>query len=157
MGQDVMQTQRSVAWLAGLGMVGVLFGCSQNGTAPSSGAPAGPPPGPADQKGFDVESGPFAAGKKVFLASGCFRCHAIDGVRGPGGAPPGPTRGAKGPDLGKVGRDPKHSVEWLEKFVRNPKAVRDNARMPPFEGQIKEDDLHALAEFLASLKGGDAS
>jgi mono/diheme cytochrome c family protein len=152
MDQDVTQTQRSVGWLVGLGMVGVLFGCNQAGAPPSAGPPAGQPPDQPAQAEFDEESGPFAAGKKVFVAGGCFRCHAIDGVHGPAAALPGLTRGPKGPDLGKVGRDPKHSVEWFEKLVRNPKAVRDQAKMPAFEGRLKEEDFHPLAEFLASLK-----
>ncbi len=134
-----------------------------------------------------MESGPFAAGKKVFVANGCFRCHAINGVRvrgaggpgGPGGPPPGdrgdrgpgdrgpggpdgpppdrsgPRRGPGGgraPDLGKVGGEPEHTVDWLMDFIRNPKSKKANAKMPPFDGKIKDDDLRAMAEYLESLK-----
>jgi cbb3-type cytochrome oxidase cytochrome c subunit len=58
----------------------------------------------------------------------------------------------RGPDLGKVAQNPEHTVEWLMKYVRNPKSVKPEARMPAFEGRIKEDDLRPLAEYLASLK-----
>jgi cbb3-type cytochrome oxidase cytochrome c subunit len=123
----------------------------------------------ATQGTFDTESGPFAAGKKVLVASGCFRCHTVNGVRGPvgggppaggfpgGGGPPmpgGPGRmmGGRAPDLGEVGKDPTHTMDWVMKYVRNPKSVKPEARMPQFEGRIKDEDLRALAEYLASLK-----
>ncbi len=64
---------------------------------------------------------------------------------GPGG-PPG------GPDLGKVGGDPTHTVDWLMEHIRKPKSHKPNSRMPPFEGKIRENELRALAEYLASLK-----
>ena len=36
--------------------------------------------------------------------------------------------------------------------IRDPKSHTPDSRMPPFEGKIEEDDLRALAEYLASLK-----
>src|ERR1700687_3364332 len=82
--------RRSLIWLMA-GLAGFLLGCSRS--APSPARPAGP----TAQAQFDVESGPFAAGKKVMVASGCFRCHSINGARGPvggdlvaGGAPGAP-------------------------------------------------------------------
>jgi mono/diheme cytochrome c family protein len=51
-----------------------------------------------------------------------------------------------------VGGDEEHSVAWLMDYIRNPKSKKPNAKMPPFEGKIKEDDLRAMAEYLASLK-----
>ncbi len=58
----------------------------------------------------------------------------------------------RGPDLGKVGQDPAHTLDWLMEHIRNPKAHKPDSRMPPFEGKIKEEDLRAVAEYLASLK-----
>jgi cbb3-type cytochrome oxidase cytochrome c subunit len=59
----------------------------------------------------------------------------------------------RGPDLGKVGANPDHTVEWLVKFIRDPASVKERSRMPKFEtGKISDDDLNALAEYLASLK-----
>jgi mono/diheme cytochrome c family protein len=59
----------------------------------------------------------------------------------------------RGPDLGKVGKNPDHTVEWITNFVRNPKEIKENARMPAMDTKrISEEDLHAAAEYLASLK-----
>jgi cbb3-type cytochrome oxidase cytochrome c subunit len=60
--------------------------------------------------------------------------------------------GNRGPDLGKVGGESDHTVAWLTEHINNPKAHKPDSRMPPFEGKIKYDDLHAVAEYLASLK-----
>lgn len=142
------------------------------------------------------ETGPFAAGKKVFAANGCGRCHRMaggpggpqmaqgfggppPGAPGPGGPPegapgaggpppggpggppggpgqggpgPGGPRGGRAPDLSKIGADPEHTVEWLMDFVRNPKAINPDAKMPAFGDRINDNDLRALAEYLASLK-----
>ena len=87
-----MHGKRRLIWLAGLGLAGLL-GCQ----------PASTPPTPLDgrrsvrlsrpatvsKEEFDVDSGPFAAGKKVFVANNCFRCHAINGVRGRTAGGPG--------------------------------------------------------------------
>jgi len=56
------------------------------------------------------------------------------------------------PDLARVGADPAHTVNWIMEYVRDPKAQKADAKMPPFEGKIKEEDLRSLAEYLASLK-----
>ena len=96
---------------------------------PGPGGPGGPPPG-----------GPGAQG-------------------GPPGGPPGGPGGrgpggfSRPPDLGKVGADPEHTVEWLVAFIRDPKSKKPDARMPPYAEKIKDEDLQALAEFLASLTG----
>lgn len=162
-------------WLAGLGLAGLL-GCQPASTPPATqptNATAGSSTPTVSAEEFEADSGPFAGGKKVFVANNCFKCHAINGVRGrvaggpggpgPGGPPPGPggpppggggfgPGGGRAPDLGKVGGDEEHSVAWLMEFIRNPKAKKANAKMPPFEGKIKDDDLRAMAEYLASLK-----
>jgi len=51
-----------------------------------------------------------------------------------------------------VGADEGHTAAWLMDYVRNPKSKKPNARMPPFEGKINDDDLKALADYLAGLK-----
>jgi mono/diheme cytochrome c family protein len=172
--RDVTHVQRRLIGVACLGLAGLL-GCqpaSAPNAAPPPGGSASPSPAPASKEEFDADSGPFAAGKKVVVAKGCFKCHAINGVRGrvegapggpgpggPDGPPPGPggfgrggPGGGRAPDLGKVGGDEEHSIAWLMDYIRNPKSKKPNAKMPPFEGKIKEDDLRAMAEYLASLK-----
>src|SRR5579863_3704490 len=164
-GVALLATVSSAAWLA-------LSGCDQ--AAPTS-SPA-PQTNPASQMmppaggGAPVvdETGPHAAGKKVFASAGCGRCHRINGAAGPGGGgpgmgmgmgmpggggpggpggpgmgpggPPGGGPGGRGPggpggrapDLGKVGDDAEHTVEWLAAFVRDPKSQKADARMPAF-------------------------
>jgi mono/diheme cytochrome c family protein len=162
--------QRFPAWLGCLALTGLLAGCNRTTTLMAPPAAEGPPPEAAVRGTFDTESGPFAAGKKGVVASGCFRCHSINGVRGPvGGGAPGPGgppamaggrpggRGPMGrsraPDLGKVGKDPAHTVDWLMAYIRNPKDQKPDARMPAFdESKINDDDLRTLAEYLTSLK-----
>jgi len=118
--------------------------------AADPGPSRGPAPGPgADEPGpSKTEPDAFAAGRKVFVAHNCTRCHSA-GASPPGGGGQGRTRG---PNLSRVGADPSHTVEWLKEYVRNPKSKKADAKMPPFEGKISQDDLQALAEYLASLK-----
>ncbi len=112
---------------------------------------------PGDESGPTVAVTPqFAAGRKVFETNNCARCHTIGGsspggFEGPPGGSPGMGR-ARGPDLATVGRDPAHTVDWVMEQVRNPKAHKPDSRMPSYQGRIKDDDLRALAEYLASLK-----
>ncbi len=105
-----------------------------------SGAAAGGFPGkggfgPPDKGGFDPR------GKGGF------------GPPGKGGfGPPGKGGfGQKGPDLGKVGEDPTHTVEWLMEYIRDPKSKKADSKMPK-QGQINDENLRAVAEYLASLK-----
>jgi mono/diheme cytochrome c family protein len=68
---------------------------------------------------------------------------------GPGG--PG-KRPGRAPDLGHTAKDPAHTVDWFVQYVSNPTSLNAEARMPRFEGRISADDMHKLAEYLASLK-----
>jgi mono/diheme cytochrome c family protein len=99
----------------------------------------------------------LAAGRRVFEANDCARCHAVGGGPAGAGSPDGVPRMGRGgrnrgPDLAHVGQDPAHTVAWLMEHVRDPKSHKPESRMPSFEGKISEDDLRALAEYLASLK-----
>jgi len=69
---------------------------------------------------------------------------------GPGG-PGGPGRN-RGPDLGKVGQDPNHTVEWLMEQVRDPKSHKQDSKMPANQ-DLPDDQLRSLAEYLKSLQG----
>jgi cbb3-type cytochrome oxidase cytochrome c subunit len=61
-----------------------------------------------------------------------------------------------GPDLGQVAKDPAHTPEWLTQYIQDPKSVKADSKMPKFEGKMSEEDLKALVEYLASLKGSGA-
>ncbi len=80
---------------------------------------------------------------------------------GPGGSgsgapgmPPGGGGGPRGraPNLSKVGADPDHTVEWLVGYIREPKSVKENSRMPAMQGKMSDEEIQAVAEYLASLK-----
>ncbi len=90
----------------------------------------------------EAQSGPHAEGKKVFMRS-CAGCHRIGGPEGAEG---------RAPDLAKIGADPNHTADWLIELIRNPKSKNPNAKMRAFGDSIKDEDLHALADYLVSLK-----
>ena len=69
-----------------------------------------------------------------------------------GGSGEASGRRPRGPDLSTVGRDPKHTVDWLVALIREPSSQKPNARMPSFEGKISPNELRELAQYLASLK-----
>jgi mono/diheme cytochrome c family protein len=89
------------------------------------------------------DTGTLSAGRKVYDANNCARCHRIDTA----GAPPKGM--GKAPNLTKVGG--KRSNEWIAAHVRDPKT--HGGKMPPYpESKISDDDLKALADYLGSLK-----
>src|SRR5437899_6493288 len=85
-------------------------------------------------------SDPYATGKQVFQKS-CARCHRIGGGSG--------MRG-RGPNLSTIGRD--HDVDWLMTYIRNSKAQKPDSLMPSFEEKISDEEIRAVAWYLASLK-----
>jgi mono/diheme cytochrome c family protein len=103
-----------------------MVGCSKNN---------------ASAPGAQDDAALAAAGKPVFDANGCARCHSIGG-----------QGGRMGPDLTRVGADPSHTPQWLVAKVKNPRATNPSSRMPPFDGKINDKDLLALSAYLASLK-----
>jgi cbb3-type cytochrome oxidase cytochrome c subunit len=58
----------------------------------------------------------------------------------------------RGPNLSKTGANPEHTAEWFVKFIKDPKSIKPQSRMPPFEGKLSDDDLGTLAEYLVGLK-----
>jgi mono/diheme cytochrome c family protein len=88
-----------------------------------------------------------ATGKQIYDSLDCSRCHAIGNAAGGMG-----RKGSNGPNLSRVGADPRHTVEWLSEHIRNPKSHRPNSRMPRYEEKINPEDLRSLAEYLSSLK-----
>jgi mono/diheme cytochrome c family protein len=80
------------------------------------------------------------AGKALFNASGCLSCHKVNG-RG----------GNAGPDLSLVGF--RHSPEWLDQWLADPKKWKHDAKMPNFA--LKPDARAGLVGYLSTLKGQD--
>jgi mono/diheme cytochrome c family protein len=59
----------------------------------------------------------------------------------------------RGPELTRLAQDPAHTADWIATHIRNPKSHKPQSRMPGFgPDRINDDDLKALAEYLANLK-----
>ena len=71
----------------------------------------------------------------------CANCHAIAG-----------TGGKAGPDLSSEGANSKHTPQWLEAEIKDPKSHKADSSMPSYESKIKGKDLSDLAAYLGSLK-----
>lgn len=88
------------------------------------------------------------AGDDLFLKSTCIACHT---VRGGGGS------GTVGPDLTHVGSRTTlasgvidNTPENLEKWIRDPSAIKPGVRMPGYA--FTDQELKELAAYLESLK-----
>ncbi|MDQ2733274.1 MAG: c-type cytochrome, partial [Armatimonadota bacterium] len=81
------------------------------------------------------------AGKKAYGVQGCGNCHAMNGAGG-----------GAGPDLGRTGADPKHTLHWFEVQIVSPTVHTPDSTMPPFP-QVKGKNLIAMASYLTSLTG----
>ena len=65
-------------------------------------------------------------------------CHSLHGVGG-----------KFGPELDTIGN--KLSAEQIEHYIKNPKSVNPNARMPA-QGELSERERAEVAKFLGNLK-----
>jgi putative heme-binding domain-containing protein len=76
-------------------------------------------------------------GQKLYTEKKCSICHKIDGVGG-----------KIGPDLSDVGN--RRDAEWIKRFLKAPKSVNPETKMPPFKGT--DEELEPLVSYLMSLK-----
>ena len=83
------------------------------------------------------EEGSAEKGKEVYTAKKCGLCHTVDG-----------SGGKKGGDLSDVGD--KRDAEWLTKYMKDPKSLIPEAKMPAFRGT--DEELQNLVAYLTSLK-----
>lgn len=84
-----------------------------------------------------AESDPVSKGSQVYQGKKCALCHSIQGKGGKAGG-----------DLSHVGT--KRDAQWLETFMKDPKAVKPKVKMPAFKGN--DDELKALVAYMMSLK-----
>ncbi len=92
------------------------------------------------KKGGTPSPGVAAEGIAVYQKSGCAACHSIGG-----------KGGKTGPDLSHVGKTA--SAATIAKYVRNPKSVNKNAKMPAFAAsKIGDKELKALSAYLGGLR-----
>ena len=101
-------------------------------------APAPPREGVAVRQERQALPPALAKGAGVYEAQGCSACHVLRG-----------TGSAAGPDLTRVGA--RRDEAWLKGFIKDPAAVRPDSPMPPY-GDLSQDELEALAKYLAALK-----
>ena len=78
-------------------------------------------------------------GAAVFQTKGCMNCHSLKG-----------TGGTFGPALDKVGAG--MTAEEIEKYVKDPKGVNPDSKMPSQKNNLTERELDEVARFLATLK-----
>jgi nitric oxide reductase subunit C len=78
-------------------------------------------------------------GAAVFQTKGCMNCHSLRG-----------TGGTFGPALDTIGAG--MSAQEIGKYIRNPKSVNPNSKMPPQKDNLSERELDEVAGFLATLK-----
>jgi len=77
-------------------------------------------------------------GAAVFQTKGCMNCHSLHG-----------SGGTFGPPLDTIGRS--LSKEEIEHYVRDPKRVDPDAKMPP-QKELADRELEEVAKFLSGLK-----
>ncbi len=78
-------------------------------------------------------------GAKLFRQSECIQCHTISG-----------KGGAVGPNLTTVGS--RRSRDWIVQQIKNPSSHNPDTAMPSFASRMSEQDINALADYLAGLK-----
>jgi cytochrome c oxidase subunit 2 len=76
-------------------------------------------------------------GGKWFMDNGCYGCHTVGKVGTP-----------IGPDLSHIGT--KFSLDYLERWLRDPVYQRPSAHMPRLE--LSEEQVRAVAAYLSSLR-----
>lgn len=77
-------------------------------------------------------------GAAVFQTKGCMNCHSLQG-----------TGGTFGPALDTIGRT--LTAEQIEHYIKNPKSVNPNAKMPP-QTELSDRERDEVAKFLGNLK-----
>ncbi|MCA9138853.1 MAG: cytochrome c oxidase subunit II [Planctomycetales bacterium] len=102
---------------------------------------------------------PAAYGAKLYERRGCKSCHSLDGTRLVGPS----YKGSFGTTRDLVGGGQvKVDENYVRESILNPKAkvaiqqgVAYQPVMPSYKGQLSDDDIYSLVEFIKSL--GDAS
>jgi mono/diheme cytochrome c family protein len=69
----------------------------------------------------------------------CVGCHTIDG-----------EGGTDGPNLSHIGT--KHDADYFKRLIDDPEAVNPKAEMPSFGSRLSEEELSAIADYLAGRK-----
>lgn len=122
--------------LLSLGLL-LLTGCNNNTANPTQ-PPPGASPGRAAEAGATGGGDVAEKGLAIFTANNCGNCHKLNELGG-----------GQAPELSKIGGE--HDAAWIAAHIKDPKTHNPNSKMPAF-GQISEEDLKTLSDYLASLK-----
>lgn len=101
--------------------------------------PSPKPPEPAATPAA-VATAPATVAKpdaKTLFAGKCAMCHGADG------------KGGFGPDLTRASYEYGKDREAIAMSIGQ---GRGNGKMPPFDGQLKREEIYALADYLLTLK-----
>ncbi len=117
----------------------------------SAGGKVPAPQGPAAQKDSAAAPAPaargadYAAGEKLFMTKGCMGCHSLQAVDAP--------KGLIGPNLANVGARSYIAAGWLrnsdenlERWIREPQAVKKGVLMPNLG--VTAEEARALRAYL---------
>ena len=132
---------RALAGLAGVLLLAV--GCNKPAETASTSPPPAGPGGPGGPGGPPPSAN--ASAKELFEYH-CQKCHRS------GGSANAPRGKMGGPDLAKTAQDPAHTADWIAEHIKNPKAHAPGSRMPNFEGQLTDEQIRKLADYVLSLK-----
>jgi cytochrome c2 len=102
----------------------------------------------ADALAARLTGGDPRRGPAVALQHGCAGCHAIPGLRGPGGrvGPPLADVGARLYLAGRLANTPENLIRWIE----NPRAVDPQTAMPTTG--ISKREARDMAAFLLTAR-----
>ena len=110
------------------------------------------------ERPFTLPQGNPQAGREVFIALECYKCHAVQGERFPGDPA---DVGGIGPDL--TGMGPLHPPEYFAESIINPNAVLTEgpdyvgedgrSRMPSYNEVLTLEQLIDLVAYLKGLVG----
>jgi mono/diheme cytochrome c family protein len=78
-------------------------------------------------------------GAEIFKREKCRDCHTLNG-----------KGGAVGPNLTYVGS--RRTREYIYQQIKDPKSHNPRTEMPSFSGRVSEEDINALADYLAGMK-----
>lgn len=98
---------------------------------------------------------PSDLGKELYVKKGCQACHSLDGSVTASGGPSFLKLFGKEEEL-TSGEKVKVDENYIKESINNPgaKVVKGyNPLMPSFLGQVSDDDIHGIIEFIKTIDG----
>jgi len=99
---------------------------------------------------------PTANGKRIMKNIGCFACHTIDGTKLVGPSFKGVYGSKQTVTTGDVEHDVSADDDYIKRSIYDPNAdvVKgfNKGLMQPYKGQLSEDDVKQITEYLKTLK-----